>query len=170
MDNRVLFGTWLASIRARERDSGVNHRDLACNPSKLTPYVQGQLGTALHELEKLYATLPPVVTEEDEQREAWEELRDGYILTVREALDRIGATLTAVGCTDRELSTLLDPEPEPEPAAEEPEPECVTEKDDSDTPRGAMDETTEMPIPKWVKVGRSPVSTDPTDIPVGVKN
>lgn len=168
MENRVLFGTWLASIRARERDSGVSHRDLACDPLKLTPYVQGQLAEALQSLERLYATLPPVVTEESEQREAWETLRDSYVLTVREALDRIGATLTAVGCTDRELSGVLDP-PEPEPA---PEPETVTDEEDQggeDAPLGSNDETAEMPVPKWVKMGRGRASVSPTDVPVGVK-
>lgn len=144
---------------------------MACNPSRLTPYVQDQLGAALQSLEELYVKLPPVVTEDDEQREAWEGLRDSYILTVREALDRIGATLAAVGCTDQELSRVLDP-PEPEPgpeAAPDAETDEGDQKDNEGYPR-SNDETTEMPVPKWVKVGRSPVSADPSEIPVGVKN
>lgn len=164
MEKRVLFGTWLASIRASERDSGVNHRDLACNPSRLTPYVQGQMSTALYDLERLYAQLPPVVAEESEQREAWEQLRDDYVRTVRQALDHIGAALCAVGCTDGELRAVLDP-PEPDPAPADEADEC-----EGDTPPGSNDETAEIRIPKWVKMGTGRASTAPTDIPVGVKN
>jgi hypothetical protein len=144
---RVLFGTWLANARTSERDSGVNHRELASYASRLTPYIQGHMSEALHSLEKLYAQLPPTVMEEGEQREAWEGLREEYIRTTRVALDHIAATLASVGCTDAELSAVLDPEVEAE----------APSTDDDD-------ETTEIPLPRWVTVKVDGVSLSPSDV------
>ena len=150
---RVLFGTWLATVRASERDSGVNHRELACYPSKLTPYVQGHMSEALHSMEKLYAQLPPVLLDEDEQREAWEGRREEFIRAMREALDHIAATLSAVGCTDSLLSTVLDP-PAEDDAVSEGEADVSTTED----------ETTEVPIPTWVTVKVGAASLSPSDV------
>jgi hypothetical protein len=146
-EKRVLFGTWLASIRASERDSGVDHRELACYASKLTPYVQGHMSEALHDLEKLYTQLPPTVAEESDQREAWEGLREEYVRTLRQALDHLAATLTAVGCTDAELGGVLG-------------------TPEGEDPPGAGDETAEVPVPSWVAVNLTKASISPSDVAV----
>lgn len=103
----MLFGTWLQSARARERESGVDHRELACYAGKLTPYVQDQMSRALHDLEKLYIRIPPTALHESNQRLLWESLRTDFVRDIRGALDHIGAVLTAVGCTEEELEDIL---------------------------------------------------------------
>lgn len=102
-------GTFLRSARARERAAGVDFRELACYAGKLTPYVQSQLSAALLGLEKLYLQIPTVALPEEVQREAWEDFRPEYIREIRVALDLIAASLTAVGCTEEELTAAYLP-------------------------------------------------------------
>lgn len=109
------------------------------------------MSEALHDLEKLYAQLPPTVAEESEQRAAWEGLREEYIRTVRQALDHLGATLSSVGCTDAELSAVLEPETVKEETVD-------TEPDN--------EKTAEVPVPSWVKMGASKGALSPSDVPV----
>jgi hypothetical protein len=137
----VLFGTWLRSVRAREREAGVDHRELACYASKLTPYIQDNLSEALHRLEKLYIQIPATAFTEQIQRERWEKLRPGYVRDVREALDFLAATLTAVGCTEDELESVNRPSADPE-GNDDPSEGCADNEDFS------SEETTQIPIPR----------------------
>lgn len=104
----MQFGTWLKDVRAQERDRGVDHFDLACNASRLTPYIKDNLALFLRDLEFLYLELPTERMSEADQREYWEEHRDEYVRRLRIALNRLAATLTAVGCTDQELAGISD--------------------------------------------------------------
>lgn len=79
---------------------------MACYASKLTPYVQDHMARALQNMEELYAQLPSVALSEEDQREHWENGRGAYITRMRESLDHIGAALSAVGCTDKELDRV----------------------------------------------------------------
>lgn len=99
----MTYGTWLSAARAEEKRLGVDHHEMACYASRLTPYVQNHLAVALRDLEQLYAELPSPIAEDVEQREYWEGTRREYVSRIRAALDHIGAALTAVGCTDEEL-------------------------------------------------------------------
>lgn len=102
----MRFGTWLRDIRAKEREAGVNHRDLASRPAELTSYVQDHLSQALRKLELMYTQIPPAPIPEDRLRIRWESFRGRYIRDIRYALDHIGAALTAVGCTEEELAAV----------------------------------------------------------------
>jgi hypothetical protein len=104
VEKGVLFDSWLHTVRAQERDGGVDYRNLACYPDKLTDYIQDHMSTALQGLEELYAELPSKVAKDDEQREAWITQRESFIIRTRAALDHLAAALSAVGCTDEELS------------------------------------------------------------------
>lgn len=102
--NIVPDGTWLRAVRAEERDKGVDFRALACHASELTPYVRDQLSRAAQGIEELYASLPSPLTPDTQQREFWESGREEYVARVCEAVQRLGAALAAVGCTDNELA------------------------------------------------------------------
>jgi hypothetical protein len=104
----------------------------------LTPYIRGHLAPALQDLEDLYAELPSLITDEGDQRRFWEETRPEYIRRVREAMNHIGAALTAVGCTDEDLE---DPKPEVVDDAEE------AEEADSEVSEDEGDETVLLPLP-----------------------
>lgn len=133
-DETVLFGTWLRSVRARERDKGTPYRDLATYPEKLTPYVQEELAQAAQVVETLYVKLPRATDPVGDQRAQWEQGREEFIATVRTALDHLGAALSAVGCTDAELSAALrttdteEPSESPESGEENPDHESDSEK------------------------------------------
>jgi hypothetical protein len=99
----VQNGTWLRDVRAKERDKGVNHKDLACYASSLTPYVRDHLARAAQGIEELYGQLPSVIIPDGAQRTFWEEGREDFISRVCEVLSHLGAALAAVGCTDNEL-------------------------------------------------------------------
>lgn len=144
----MLFGTWLRSVRARQQDEGVDHRDLATYASKLTPFVRDELSTALHALESLYIRIPPEVLSDENQRERWLDLRSEYIREMRSALDHLGAALTVVGCTDEELGNALDSEEESDEAPESgPDEEAEEEV-------SASDVTVQIPVPLGVGVGQ----------------
>jgi hypothetical protein len=119
-ETSVQFGTWLKDVRAQERDRGVDHYELACNASLLTPYIKDNLSLALRDLELLYTKLPTGLMSDDEQRAHWEESRDTYVVQVRDALERIAATLTAVGCTEKELASISDDRESPDDVPQEP--------------------------------------------------
>lgn len=129
-ETSVQFGTWLSDARASEKDKGVNHRELACYGSKLTPYVQNQLAPALQDMETLYAALPSVTEDEEKQRAFWEDFRPEYVQRIRVALDSIGAALTAVGCTEDELASAVPDATEPDASSETPEGEDQEPKND----------------------------------------
>lgn len=118
------FGTWLRATRAKEREDGVDHVELACYASKLTPYIRDHMARALQDMEELYAQLPSAAVPEENQRDHWENGRQAYITRMRESLDHIGAALNAVGCTDEELDNVSQANEEeiesdtPEPASE----------------------------------------------------
>lgn len=133
----MLFGTWLRAARARERETGVDHRELACYAGKLTPYVQDQMSQALHDLEKLYIRIPPTALHESNQRMLWESLRTEFVHDIRIALDRIAAVLTAVGCTEEELEAILGGATDDEPdAGLEEEPESTNDVSGETGPEG----------------------------------
>lgn len=142
----MQFGTWLRDARAQEKDRGVDHRELACYASKLTPYVQDRMARALQGLEELYAQLPSVAAPEEKQREAWEGGREAFVVRTREALDLLGAVLTSIGCTEKELASVTDEEPDPEPEAE---PQPVSDNS-SDAPeeeaKPDVEETVQLPF------------------------
>lgn len=104
----VQLGTWLRDVRAQERDRGVDHYELACHASRLTPYIKDNMSQALRDLERLWMRLPTELMGEDEQRLFWEEYRAEYIRQVQGALVRFAASLTAVGCTEEELALAFD--------------------------------------------------------------
>lgn len=144
----MLFGTWLRSVRARQQDDGLDHRELATYASKLTPYVRDELSTALHKLESVYIRIPPEVLGDAVQRERWLDLREEYIREIRIALDHIAATLTVVGCTDAELSDVLDDDDEEEEVDNED-----VEEDGNDEEEFVNDVTVQIPVPLSVGVG-----------------
>lgn len=146
----MQFGTWLRDARAQEKDRGISHRDLACDARKLTPYVQDRMARALQGLEELYAQLPSVAAPEEAQRAQWEEGRRAFIVRTREALDLLGATLTAVGCTEEELESILDDDPDPE-TDQEPAP-------DPDEPSGEPEERVEPDVEETVQLPLVPVA------------
>lgn len=115
----MLFGTWLRTCRAKEREAGVDHRQLACHPAELSTYEQHNLSKALHLMEKLYIRIPPSAFSDSRLRERWEGFRSEYIRELRVALDCIGAALTAVGCTEEELEAAGRPVKASVPDAEE---------------------------------------------------
>lgn len=135
-------GAWLRATRTQEKDSGVDHKELACYAGRLTPYVQDHLSHALKGLEELYMLLPSTVLEESEQREEWEELRDEFIERTRKALDHIGATLCSVGCTDEQLANAGRDHDNAEDQETEDQEGDNGEACDED------DETIAMPIPE----------------------
>ncbi len=104
----MLFGTWLHDARVRDREAGVDHRELACYGEKLTPYVQEHLAKALQGLERLYMRIPSTLLDEKALREQWEEFRPQYIRDIRTALESLAAALTAVGCTDEQLAEAVE--------------------------------------------------------------
>jgi len=142
----VLFGSFLRSARTREREAGIDHRELACYAGKLTPYVQSNLSNALLTLETLYTRIPSTVISEQQQRELWEQLRSVYIQDIRSALDRIAAVLTAVGCTEEELEAAgiaSSGETEIDESSEG----CA------DGVKFYSEKTTEMPLPRVTPLG-----------------
>lgn len=146
----MQFGTWLRDARAREKDKGVDHRELACYANKLTPYVQDCMARALQGMEELYAQLPPAVAPEEKQRKQWEDGRTAFVARMRESLDLIGAALTAVGCTEEELAAVSDEGPDPE-GDQEPAP-------GPDEPSGDSEELAEPDAEKTVQLPLPPVS------------
>jgi hypothetical protein len=89
-----------------EQGKGVDHRELACYATALTPYVRDHLARAAQNIEELYAQLPSAVVGEEQQRGYWESGREAYITRLCEVLHHLGAALTAVGCTDDELKSM----------------------------------------------------------------
>lgn len=143
----MLYGTWLQSARAREREAGVDHRDLACYANLLTSYVQEHLSQALYRLEKLYIRVPPTALNEEHQRSLWETLRPDLIRDVREATDHIAAVLAAVGCTEEELEWCLNAPPSEE-SSETLENEGETEHTNSGSGDAEhTDEAVTQPVP-----------------------
>jgi hypothetical protein len=122
-------------VRDREKASGVDHRDLACYASRLTPHVRDHLAHAAQEIEKLYGQLPSAASFESQQREHWEEGREDYIESIRSVLGHLASALTAVGCTDEQLALGESGEdPEPAPLPDEPdEPETDEQLDAPDS-------------------------------------
>lgn len=100
-------GAWLRSLRAMEKDTGVDYTDLACRATVLTPYVRDHLSRAAQGIEELYAKLPSAIVSDEDQRAHWEEGREAYVSSICEAIQHLGKALAAVGCTDSELNKLL---------------------------------------------------------------
>lgn len=117
----MQFGTWLGVLRAEEAKDGVDHYELACYADKLTPYVRGHLADALGTLRGV-DDLIPEFSSEQELRGFWEDSRDEYIRKIRETLDHVGAALTAVGCTDKQLEFAVEKLDENEIEVELPKP------------------------------------------------
>lgn len=113
----MQFGTWLSALRGQESIDGVDHYELACYASKLTPYVRGNLDDALGLLASVSDDIPDGVSDDD-LRAYWEENRSAYIRKIREVLDHIGAALTAVGCTDKQLELAAKSDEENETGTE----------------------------------------------------
>lgn len=103
----MSYGTWLRDLRAEERDAGVDHRDLACYASKLTPHVRDHLALAAQGIEELYTSLPAMITPDWAQRTYWEDSREVYLTRLTQALQHLGSALVAAGCTDAELNGLI---------------------------------------------------------------
>lgn len=86
--------------------------------------------------------IPSTAPDEAEQREEWESFREEFITRTRKALDHIGATLCAVGCTDEQLAKAVQA-----PDGQEEEEEDT--QDDKDEPGDDGDaETITMKIPE----------------------
>lgn len=100
-------GTWLADTRAVEKDMGVDHNELACHASLLTPYIRDRLARAARALEELYGQLPSPLAPEGEQRGYWEGGREAYVGRICEVIQHLGSALSAVGCTDDEAERYL---------------------------------------------------------------
>lgn len=100
-------GTWLRSLRAMEKDNGVNYTELACQATVLTPYVREHLSRAAQGIEELYAKLPSALVDDAAQRAHWEDGREAYVSRICEAIQHLGKALAAVGCTDSALNKLL---------------------------------------------------------------
>lgn len=100
-------GTWLRSLRAVEKDAGVDYTTLACHAVALTPYVREHLSRAAQGIEGVYNQLPSVVESEEGQRVRWEDGREAYVDRICEAIQHLGKALTALGCTDSELEKIL---------------------------------------------------------------
>lgn len=83
---------------------GVSHRDLACHASRLTPHARNHLARAAQEIEFLYSGLPADILSDQIQRIYWENGREAYVSRLAAVLHHLGSALTAVGCTDAELS------------------------------------------------------------------
>lgn len=100
----MQYGTWLTTLRAEEATEGVDHYEMACYADRLTSYVRDHLHAAVDGLTAADYGIPETsLTPDDELREHWETTRSEYIQQLREALGHIGAALTAVGCTDKQL-------------------------------------------------------------------
>lgn len=100
-------GTWLRSLRAMEKDKGVDYTALACHAQALTPYVREHLSRAAQGIEELYGQLPSAIVSDEDQRVHWETGRDAYVSRICEAIQHLGRALSAVGCTDAELEKIL---------------------------------------------------------------
>lgn len=151
-------GTWLRDLRAVERDRGVDYMSLACNASELTPYVRDQLSLAAQGIEALYASLPSPLTPDGDQRSHWEGTREEYIARVCEAVQRLGAALAAVGCTDgeREKAAVCEEDANEEKRDTSPsslsEGEVCTRDEESDREATVM---TGLPVDTRTKVRES---------------
>lgn len=100
-------GALLRKVRAGEKSRGVNYTTLACQASVLTPYVRDHLSHAAQAIEELYTQLPSPVTPDAAQRAHWEAERETYVARICEAVERLAAALTSMGCTDGEMEKLL---------------------------------------------------------------
>ena len=101
-------GTWLKSVREQEAADGVDHRDLACDPLKLTARTREELLQAVQHIQRALSGIPLPLDSYDQQREMWEDGRTVYVGALREAASHLGAALTAVSCTDKELGAASD--------------------------------------------------------------
>lgn len=144
----VSNGTVLRTIRAGEKSKGVNYTTLACHASVLTPHVRDHLSRAARKIEELYNQLPSPVTPDVAQRSHWESQREAYVARICEVIEHVGATLTAMGCTDTEMEKLLGCED----GANETEIEISTapsESSEEHTPmeKSGSDKTVTVPLP-----------------------
>lgn len=141
----MTHGTWLRTVRSREKSAGVDHRQFACYASTLTPHVRDHLARAAQGIEKLYGQLPAATVSEADQREHWTEGREAYIDSIRDVLGHLAAALTAVGCTDKQLA-LGDPGEEGIPAEVPEEPDGPDDAEEDVVAESDPEKTVAVPI------------------------
>jgi hypothetical protein len=101
-------GDWLSTTRNHQAEvHGVDHLELACNADKLTEYVSRKLNVAAQAVEHARVAVPQESWSEEAQRKLWEEDRGIFVDDMVHALACLGAILTAVGCTEKEMAERI---------------------------------------------------------------
>lgn len=101
-------GTWLRWVRSKEKQEGLDHHELVCDPYKLTVRTRKKILQAMNHVHRALALVPLPMEEDAQQRRIWEENRQAYVRELALCAEGIAAALTAVACTDREIEKVLE--------------------------------------------------------------